>query len=130
MFSVKVSLLFFYRRIFPQRWFKHALFATGAVVGSYSIAYILVAIFQCVPIRASWDTSIHGTCLNLGDQFFVGGITNALIDVIILILPVPLVWRLQVSVTKRWLIFGTFTLGCWYVGNLALLFAVLASLSE
>lgn len=111
IFAIKISFLFFYRRIFPQRWFKYALLATGIIVGSYTLAYNLVAIFQCVPIKASWDTTIHGTCVDLGTEYFVAGITNVLTDITILILPMPLVWQLQTSKTRRWLVIGTFMLG-------------------
>ena len=91
-------------------------------VGSYTLAYNLVAIFQCVPVKASWDTSIHGTCVDLATEYFVAGITNVLTDIIILVLPIPLVWQLQVSVQKRWLIYGTFMLGGWYAANVPSLF--------
>ena len=119
IFAIKISFLCFYRRIFPQRWFKYALLVTGVAVGANTLAYNLVAIFQCVPIKASWDPSIHATCVDLATEYFVAGITNVLTDINILVLPLPLIWRLQVSVPKRWLIYGTFMLGGWYAAKVA-----------
>ena len=122
IFAIKVSFLCFYRRIFPQRWFKYALLATGVTVGANTLAYDLVAIFQCIPIKASWDTSIHRTCVDLATEYFVAGITNVLTDITIIVLPLPLIWRLQVPVHKRWLIYGTFMLGSWYAAKVASLY--------
>ena len=65
----------------------------------------------CTPIQYNWDKSIDGTC---GDDYALvlwTAIINAAIDVLIVLLPVPVVWRLHMAAQKKAAITATFALG-------------------
>ena len=110
---IKASILYLYRRIFPQKWFRNALIATGSFNLMWFIAAFFGTIFQCVPISLLWDLETPGYCINYHDGVLAfGGITVAT-DFLILVLPIPLVWRIQISRRKKWLITFTFMLGSW-----------------
>jgi hypothetical protein len=74
-------------------------------------------IFGCVPISANWHFALRpppvGTgnarCMTLNTYrniAFVNSITNIVTDIVLAVMPIPLIWRLQVNKrTKASLIF-------------------------
>ena len=109
---VKTSVLYLYGRLFGvKKWFATLLLWMGIFVWAYSIAGVLVVIFQCHPINAAWNLAIRGKCINLPLGAIVVGGINCAVDIITLCLPIPLVWQLQIK--RKWKIqlIGIFLLG-------------------
>ncbi|KAL9130709.1 MAG: hypothetical protein Q9217_001188 [Psora testacea] len=108
-----LSILFFYRHIFPQPWFKRALIGTGAFVLCTGFVFICLTIFQCIPVESQWDpTKAPGArCIDYPSVVFASGLLNALISIFVLVLPLPLIWQLNISTQKKRLIMLTFALG-------------------
>lgn len=115
MLSIKFSIIYFYHRIFPQRWFKHALIATGAMVAGTAISQVPISIVPCTPINSQWDSNVEGKCINLGAAILGLAISNIVTDVILLTLPMPLLLRLHVSASQKRLLISIFLLGGWSV---------------
>ena len=111
IFTVKISFLYFYRRLFPHRSFKIALLANGAFITTSTIAFLFLDILQCVPPAAQWNSSIEGKCINFTAVVLAAGVINVVTDFVILILPVPVLWNLKVSTGRKIMIMGTFMLG-------------------
>ncbi|MCJ1408687.1 hypothetical protein MMC19_002762 [Ptychographa xylographoides] len=110
----KYSILLFYSRIFKEHYFKVALWATCGLVTAWFIAIEISVIVECQPIHALWDFS-PGHCINL-QQFFLGsGIPNILLNTIILILPLPMIWTLQIHVSHKLALSSVFLLGGFIV---------------
>ncbi|KAI0107963.1 hypothetical protein F4776DRAFT_416780 [Hypoxylon sp. NC0597] len=100
--TIKWSILAFYRRIFPQKWFHWTLLGVAVFMGAWMFTTVFAIIFQCIPIEFNWDTSIPGGhCINIGQMALATSILNVLTDVAILLLPLPLVWKLNVSPKRR-----------------------------
>lgn len=127
--TIKWSILAFYQRIFPHRWFQWALLGIAVFMGAWMFTTVFAISFQCIPIEFNWDTKIPGGhCINIGQLALVTSILNVLTDVAILILPLPLVWKLNVSRHRRWGLILLFGLGggacivgitrAGYIGNL------------
>ena len=56
----------------------------------------------CVPIAYNWDKSIPGGhCANLDGSFLAIGVIDAFTDTVILILPLPMIWRLMIPRKKQ-----------------------------
>lgn len=92
----KCSLLLFYHRMSRLRWFMVLSTVTMFFVIGYTVSVILALIFACKPIAKAWDATITGgSCINRGGLYLTIAITNIITDLILLILPIPLVWRLQ-----------------------------------
>ena len=108
---IKLSILFLYRRIFPQQCFMYVLIIVGAFVVACSLTLVLGIILQYIPIQAIWDPKVNSTHIRYGVLALIMGITNVITDVIILILPVPLLWKLKISATRRRQLIITFALG-------------------
>ena len=113
--KIKLSVLLFYDRIFgiAKPNFRYILLITGGLVIAYGVAGVLGTIFQCVPLSDLWKPpSNHApVCILFGRLVLTMGAVNIVTDIIILSLPIPLVWRLQVSKPRRWQLVIVFSLG-------------------
>lgn len=108
--AVKFSVLFLYRRLFPQTGFRMLLLWYGAFVFVYTIVFMLLDIFHCSPVSRAWSGNIS-SCLNMDQIWVIGGSLNAVTDIVALSLPLPLLWNLHVTKEKRLQLIGVFLLG-------------------
>ena len=69
----------------------------GRFVVAYSLAQVFVDIFQCVPISSAWDPNETGKCVSYGALVLTMGIINIVTEVIMLVIPMPLLWKLRVA---------------------------------
>ena len=109
--TVKLSFLYFYRRLFPQSSFKVALLAIGAFIISSSVAFLFLDILQCVPPASQWEPAVKGKCVNFTAVVLAAGVINVVTDFAILLLPMPVLWNLKVSGARKRMIICTFMLG-------------------
>lgn len=96
MSFAKISMLFLYRRIFPSRRFNILLYVVGAVIVVWWLASVLAIILICHPVQYFWDKTIPGG--HCGNDFgILYGVAspNIVTDIAILILPLPILWKLQ-----------------------------------
>lgn len=98
----KTAILILYHRIFQiQRWFRYLVYAMIAYIWAWAISELLVAIFQCHPIAYQWDTTIDGRCINRLAFYRWISIPNLVHDVALLVIPAPMVWKLQISKQQK-----------------------------
>ncbi|OOO07976.1 hypothetical protein OAory_01044760 [Aspergillus oryzae] len=109
--SIKISILLLYRRIFSVRNFRIASLITGGLVVSWCLAVFITVLLQCRPIALNWNKTLEGTCIDPKQFFFGNAISNLLIDVVILALPIPMVLQLQLRLSQKLTILGIFLLG-------------------
>lgn len=113
--TIKLSIHFFYHRIFriPSSTFRCRLLVVGGLVMIYSVAGIPGAILQCVPLSDLWKppTINPPICIHFDALVITVGVVNALTDFAILSLPIPLIWTLQVSKSRKWQLVLVFSLG-------------------
>lgn len=85
----------------------------------YWAAIVLRIFFFCRPFAYNWDKSIPGgSCLDVPASYLrVGGlsIVNLVLDVIVIILPLPILWNLNMATTKKVAISAVFGVGLMYV---------------
>jgi hypothetical protein len=60
----KLSILFQYLRIFPEKRFRFWCFTVMAVIVGWTGWAFFSALFACWPIRHFWDMTVPGVCLN------------------------------------------------------------------
>lgn len=65
----------------------------------------------CRPLQFTWDKTIDGECSGEDSVYLIVGIVNTVIDVCILVLPMPMVFRLQMTLTRRMSVAGMFSFG-------------------
>jgi hypothetical protein len=108
---IKASILLLYHRIFPQLWMKRALLWLGFFILACSIAQIFADIFQCIPVGSLWGAHRKQYCINFPLLIKIFGVINILTDVAILALPMPSLWKLKLSESKKRLLLITFSIG-------------------
>ncbi|PWI69413.1 hypothetical protein PCL_01060 [Purpureocillium lilacinum] len=110
---LKLSFLFFYRRIFPGttiRWLLWGTIAFNTLVGA---VFTLVCIFQCRPIKyfwEQWDQEHRGKCLNINAIGWSSAAISIALDVWMLALPLWQIRTLRLDWKKKigvGLMFGT-----------------------
>lgn len=82
----------------------------------WAISTWIVNLTVCIPIAFYYDRTIKGgSCKNQAISGSVNGGLSLLGDISILILPVPMMWRLKMNTRRKIGICGIFMLGCLYV---------------
>ncbi len=112
---VKASILTLYIVIFPSKRFKMVCLFTLGLSVCYFITVFLEAFLLCTPVSFTWDKSIPGQCANVNLAYLIAGITNLCLDALVVVLPMPMLWGLQLPFAKKAGIAGMFGLGALYV---------------
>ena len=110
----KISILFFYLRIFPRQAFKYCVWALMAANIGYLISFELISIFQCNPVNAAWrrwDGEYPSKCNNINLQGWLSAAFNIVLDLCILILPMPELYNLSMTSKKKVHIMLMFSVG-------------------
>jgi hypothetical protein len=111
--GIKVSILDLFNRIFVTKWFvrvSYVLMGLGICVG---VVICLEAFFICRPLAFNWDKSIDGVCGDQDKAYRAQAIVNLFVDVAIVLLPVPMLWKLQMPLAKKLGVYVMFSIGIW-----------------
>ena len=112
---VKVSVVVWYWHIFAVN--NSSIRIPMIVIGGFSLAWglaaLLLVIFQCTPIYAAWDlvAAQSARCIAFGNLILGYELTNMLLDVAILVLPLRAVFKLKMNLSKKITVAGIFCLG-------------------
>lgn len=123
---IKVSLLFFYLRVFPKKSLRIACWATMAFCAATTVAFTLVTIFQCHPIIYVWNKDLKGgRCVNYNSAAWANAGINIVQDIIIILLPMNELRHLQLNRKKKIGMYAMFGVGSLLVLPLYLSFSTL-----
>lgn len=116
--TVKLSVILFQYRIFPVLSFRRIISACGAFVVAFETASTIVFIFECTPIRDFWVAlggylapELGGRCIDFIKFLLVNGSINTVTDFALLLLPLPILWRLRASTLQKCILTGIFITG-------------------
>lgn len=108
----KLALLVFYLRISPQRLFRLSVYTAMCFISCYTIGLIFPTLFGCRPIERSFNALIkEANCINAGALYIAMAVFNVVSDVILFILPIPMVFGLQMPLRQRLGLFFVFGIG-------------------
>ncbi|KAL2834322.1 hypothetical protein BDW59DRAFT_156264 [Aspergillus cavernicola] len=106
VFVIKLALLTVMLRIFaPDRHKVIIIYISITVLLLYYIPALFIKIFFCKPISAYWNIG-SGTCIDQRNVIIADSAISIASDLWILILPVPMLWSLQMSRTKKLRVVG------------------------
>ena len=111
---IKLSILFFYLRIFPQRAFRRMVYAIMAGNALYGTVFIFLSILQCTPVSGAWtnwEGSVQAKCMDANALGWASAAVNIFFDAAILILPVPELLKLAMPWKRKVRILLVFGLG-------------------
>ncbi|KAJ9134308.1 Cfem domain containing protein [Pleurostoma richardsiae] len=110
----KISILLFYLRIFPRKPIRIATWVLIGLNAGYLIAFEVVSIFQCDPLEGAWrawDGSVTAKCRDINLQGWAAAGCNIVLDLAMLILPLPELYKLNLSLKKKLQVLLMFSLG-------------------
>ncbi|OQD83699.1 hypothetical protein PENANT_c015G05251 [Penicillium antarcticum] len=115
--SLRLAILMLYIEIFPN----HPVFfwtasGVGGLVFLYWVASILTIALLCRPVAYNWDRTIPGVCGDVIKTEYASAGFNMGIDLGVVLLPLPIVWRLHMSSRKKTGVTASFALGVLTAG--------------
>ena len=112
----KLAVVLMYHRLFEvERKMRIAVKVLAAVVVGWWVAVEVTTLLQCTPIHKLWNYEVEGDCIDIVTFFEGSAIPNVIIDLAILLLPQPIIWRLRLSKANKIALCGIFLLGALYV---------------
>ncbi|KAJ0289448.1 hypothetical protein Brms1b_005752 [Colletotrichum noveboracense] len=97
--STKASLFFAYLKISPLPWYRRAITAGIVMVFCYTVVIASMLLFGTWPIRANWDPYVEVSetrrPLNSAMLYMAIATSNIVSDVVLFLIPIPMVLRLQ-----------------------------------
>ncbi|KAI1356107.1 hypothetical protein F5Y01DRAFT_268545 [Xylaria sp. FL0043] len=116
--TTKLSILFLYNRLFSVNTsFRLQVVVLIIVVTGFWIGTVVADLLNCIPLEWTWLNSLDDPryCFNYNYFWLATGIVEAVIDIAILSLPIPVVSRLRLKGSKRYGIIGVFLVGFFVV---------------
>ncbi|KAL4997464.1 hypothetical protein BDV10DRAFT_201902 [Aspergillus recurvatus] len=109
----KISILFFYLRIFTTPTFKRIAYTIISLCSIYAVASVVTSILDCTPPSYFWtrfDGVSTGSCSSrIG--FKVMPPINIVLDAVVMVLPLPLLARLNLPLQKKIRVLSMFSVG-------------------
>lgn len=114
----KMSALLFFSRVFPRTasptWFNVGLSFAHTLNVAWLVGIIFGTAFNCIPVAKNWDTKgdLPGECrVPVSSLLIAGVVPSVFIDLVILILPLPRIWRIKTSNSRKVGLTAVFVLG-------------------
>lgn len=101
---LKMSILFFYLRIFPSTGTRRVLWGTVVFNALLGTVFVFVAIFQCKPISyfwTKWNGEHQGSCININSMAWAHAGINIALDFWMLGIPLSQLPRLKLHWKKK-----------------------------
>lgn len=108
---VKIAVLLFYHRIFPQQRFRYALYGMGTFLTLFLLSSWLAVILQCLPVHGFWQPATPHHCFDQVTYYIAQGSLNFASDVFVVLMPIPLLWNLRLPMARRVGLVVVFLLG-------------------
>ncbi|KAI0380262.1 integral membrane protein [Hypomontagnella monticulosa] len=107
----KLSILFFYNRVFATKEFRRWSNGLIAIVVCYCITFLAVYMTNCRPIDQLWNPVPWGSCREMSISDFATLGTNITLDIAVIILPMPVLWNLQMPLRNKISVSVMFSIG-------------------
>ncbi|KAF2227996.1 hypothetical protein BDZ85DRAFT_277857 [Elsinoe ampelina] len=111
----KFALCFAYLRITTNglavRIYRRVIIATMAFTLAFMIYYCAIVIFACTPIHKFWDRQTPGKCLPVPMVYYSPAVITIIVDIVLFLLPIPLVLPLRMNRRRKIGLIITFLLG-------------------
>ena len=93
----KLAMLSLFLRIFVEKWHRVACYILMGILCATAISTIVANLTQCIPLAFLWDPTIKGHCFNQNAYWAWGSLPNIITDVMMIVLPIPAIWKIQLS---------------------------------
>ncbi|KAF9892322.1 hypothetical protein FE257_002099 [Aspergillus nanangensis] len=113
MTLVKLSLLISYLRFLTKAIHRKLTWGMIGLTTAWGIAYMITMFTACIPLRAYWETlqSDSENCTNKSSATMSFSITNMVTDLMVLVVPIPVLWNLKLPMRERLGLIALMSLG-------------------
>ena len=112
--AIKLSVVLLYRRIFVGSLFNRYSLIMCALIILWSASFLFTSAFACgTNIAYLWrgPATMKEYCLDVGAVNLGFGVSDVSIDIMILVTPIPIVWKLKMSMANKIGLMAVFLLG-------------------
>ncbi|KAJ5042111.1 uncharacterized protein L3040_004669 [Drepanopeziza brunnea f. sp. 'multigermtubi'] len=107
----KLSILVFYLRVFPGKRERIMCWTTIAIVIAYSTALLIADILSCQSVGGRSYFGPNVKCTNLRTILVTSTICHTITDVWIIVMVLPVIWKLQLPRGQRYSLMAVLSLG-------------------
>ncbi|KAK5995050.1 hypothetical protein PT974_03443 [Cladobotryum mycophilum] len=110
----KIALCISYLRLLKgtdQKMYRMIVWAVITLVFLAHLGSTLSLILACTPVAKSWNPLMKGKCLAPGPSFTGYAVVTIVSDIVVAILPIPVLLKLNVRTSKKVGLIGIFLLG-------------------
>ncbi|KAI8933501.1 hypothetical protein NX059_009238 [Plenodomus lindquistii] len=110
----KLSILFFYLRVFPAKDFRMKIHAVMGVCVAYTVAFFFATTLQCIPVSMAWNQwdGLHkGRCNDIHLQGWIAAGINIVLDAWVMILPLNNLAKLNMKLKQKLMVMSMFSVG-------------------
>lgn len=97
--------------MFTSKGFIIATKLAAVLVVLWALAATLTALLICRPLAYYWDQTLDGSCSDMVLTYQIAGSLNIATDVIVLLLPLPYLFRLELALQTKLALVATFAIG-------------------
>lgn len=102
LMGYKFAILLLYLRIYGvNRHFRWACYITMFVIFGYLFSNLLTEFLGCNPPQKSWMTKLPGHCIDGIKSDYAYGSLNWISDLVLFILPIPMIWKTQLKTKEK-----------------------------
>ena len=112
---IKVSICLTFIGIFITKPFRIAATTVYILSIAWSLATILVAYLICTPLSKLWTEASAGHCGNTAAAYVSLGVLDVVLDIAVFSLPLPMLYKLQVTKHAKFALVATFGLGLFTI---------------
>jgi hypothetical protein len=111
----KAHRTWFYRRIFgPQTRIRHVVHAAIIFIIIAYTALFFISLLSCMPLERRFNQFIEGHCLPTGVTAYLSGAINVLTDAFVVLLPMPIIWKMNMHTARKFRAMTVFGIGIMY----------------
>ncbi|KAI0595078.1 hypothetical protein F4775DRAFT_571343 [Biscogniauxia sp. FL1348] len=108
MCTSKWSVLWMLKRIFAVRTFVVITWVVIFFQAAWVVMTVLIGLLVCRPIQKNWDPTVEGTCGNQIAAYTAVSVYNVIIDIVMCVMPLPMIYKLQLKAPYKLALFGIF----------------------
>ncbi|KAL4940970.1 hypothetical protein BDV06DRAFT_223572 [Aspergillus oleicola] len=125
----KVSMLLLFLRVFPSKRFQLIVKFVLVFVILWGVALFVANVFLCIPVSYAWtywDREHEGHCMAQSGPFLAHSVVNVVLDVAIMVMPLPTLIKLQMGWARKGGVCAMFAV--WIVAVVVAILRLLACL--
>jgi hypothetical protein len=113
--GIKLSILALYYRIFVTETFRKITVAIATFIVLWLITIEIPLCLICRPLRSFWNLDLPKNCLNETAMIYYITTSNLVTDLVVFVLPIPVIVRLQTTTRKKVALCILFSIGVLFV---------------